>query len=52
MLGDAITLVARIGGHLGRADDPPPGHQSIWRGYAALQLMCEGFSLLDPGGIV
>ena len=26
-LGDAVRLVANLGGYLGRANDPPPGHQ-------------------------
>jgi len=44
-LGEAVRLVARIGGYLGRKNDPPPGHQLMWIGYSQLQLMCEGYSL-------
>ena len=44
-LGNAVRLVAQIGGYLGRANDPPPGHQLMWQGYFQLQLMCEGYSL-------
>jgi hypothetical protein len=44
-LGDAVRLVAQIGGYLGRKNDPPPGHQLMWHGYSQLQLLCEGFSL-------
>ena len=44
-LGDAVRLVARLGGHLGRRRDPPPGHQLMWYGYSYLQLMCAGFAL-------
>jgi hypothetical protein len=47
LLGEAVRLVAKIGGHLGRKNDPPPGHQLIWQGYAALQLMAKGFALRD-----
>ena len=47
LLGEAIRLVAKIGGYLGRNNDPPPGHQLIWQGYAALQLMSFGFGLKD-----
>ena len=47
LLGEAVQLVARIGGHLGRKKDLPPGHQVMWRGYAALQLLCAGFLLLE-----
>jgi len=48
-LGDAVRLVARLGGYLCRNHDPPPGHQLIWQGYTVLQTLCEGFSLKgDP----
>jgi hypothetical protein len=46
-LGDAVRLMAMIGGYLGRNSDPPPGHQLMGQGYAALQLMCLGFTLRD-----
>ncbi len=45
MLGEAVRLVAKIGGYLGRNNDPPPGHQLIWQGYAALQFMSCGYEL-------
>ncbi|MCP4268924.1 MAG: hypothetical protein GY777_25695 [Candidatus Brocadiaceae bacterium] len=38
-------MVGKIGGYLGRSNDPPPGHQLMWHGYSKLQLMCEGFAL-------
>lgn len=38
-LGDAVRLTARLGGHLGRANDPPSGHQLLWQGYRQLQAM-------------
>ena len=49
LLGEAVQMVARIGGYLGRKKDPPPGHQIMWRGYATLQLLCAGFLLLEGG---
>lgn len=49
-LGEAVRLIAKIGGYLGRANDPPPGHQLIWQGYAGFQFMCLGFELLDDDG--
>jgi hypothetical protein len=49
LLGDAVLVVARIGGYLGRKNDPPPGHQILWQGYAALQFMCMGLALLEDG---
>ena len=44
-LGETIQLVASLGGYLGRKNDPPPGHQIMWRGYAILQILCEGYLL-------
>ncbi len=46
-LGDMVELVAIMGGYLSRKNDPPPGHQLMWRGYAHLQIMCEGFLLKE-----
>jgi hypothetical protein len=46
-LGQAVHLVAKIGGYLGRNNDPPPGHQLIWQGYTEFQFMCLGFALLE-----
>jgi len=47
LLGEAVRLVAKIGGYLGRNNDPPPGHQLIWQGYEQFQFMCLGFALLE-----
>ena len=47
LLGEAVELVANMGGYLGRNRDLPPGHQILWQGYTVFQLMCEGFSLLE-----
>jgi hypothetical protein len=47
LLGEAVTLVAKIGGYLGRNNDPPPGHQLLWQGYTEFQFMCLGFALLE-----
>jgi hypothetical protein len=49
LLYDAVRLVAKLGGYLGRNNDPPPGHQIIWQGYTVLQFMCMGIALLDDG---
>jgi hypothetical protein len=49
LLGDAVLLVAAIGGYLGRKNDPPPGHQLLWLGYTAFQYMSAGYSLMDDG---
>lgn len=47
ILGDAVKLVARIGGYLDRKNDPPPGHQLMWQGYTKLQVLCEGLALRE-----
>jgi hypothetical protein len=49
LLGDAVKLVAKLGGYLGRKNDPPPGHQIIWQGYTVLEFMSKGFALLEGG---
>jgi hypothetical protein len=46
-LGEAVRMVARLGGYLARTRDPPPGHQLMWYGYATLQGMCVGYALRD-----
>jgi len=50
LLGEAVRLVAKIGGYLGRNNDPPPGHQILWQGYMQFQFMCAGFALLAGEG--
>jgi len=45
LLGDAVRLVARMGGYQARKRDPPPGHQVIWIGYSQLRFMCIGYLL-------
>ena len=47
MVGEAVLLVAKIGGYLGRNSDPPPGHQLLWQGYTKFQIMCLGFALRE-----
>jgi hypothetical protein len=47
-LGDAVRLVARLGGYQDRRSDSPPGHQVLWSGYTKLRAMCEGFLLSRP----
>jgi hypothetical protein len=32
LLGDAVRLIARLGGYLGRASNHPPSHQLMWQG--------------------
>lgn len=42
-LGQAIILVAKLGGYLARRSDPPPGAESIWKGMIRLYDRSEGY---------
>jgi hypothetical protein len=46
-LGEAVRVVAILGGYLNRNHDPPPGHQLMWHGYATLTTMCMAYQLRD-----
>ena len=48
-LGEAVELVARLGGWLGRPRDPP-GAQLLWHGYTQLVAMTFAFELHDEYG--
>jgi hypothetical protein len=40
-----LTKVARLGGYLARASDPPPGNMVMWRGLSRLTDIQLGFAL-------
>ena len=42
-LSTYLIKVARLGGYLARAKDPPPGNQVIWKGMSRLMDMQLGF---------
>ena len=42
---DYLTKIARLGGYLARANDPPPGNTVMWRGLARLTDIELGFTL-------
>jgi hypothetical protein len=46
-LGEAVTLVAQLGGYLARGSDPPPGAECLWKGMSRLSGMAEGYRLAD-----
>lgn len=48
-LGEAVLLVAKMGGHLTRGSDPPPGAEVLWRGNLRLTLLGEGLTLAELG---
>jgi len=38
-IGDAIRMIGRMGGHIGRKRDGPPGVRTLWKGWRDLQLL-------------
>jgi hypothetical protein len=44
-VSDYIIKVARLGGYLARASDPPPGNMVMWRGLSRLNDIQLGFLL-------
>jgi len=45
-----IIKLARLGGYLARAHDPPPGNIVIWRGFQKLMDIATGFELAQNVG--
>ena len=41
LLGEAIILIAQLGGYLHRKCDGPPGFETLWKGYARFSDMVE-----------
>lgn len=46
-VSDYIIKIARLGGYLARASDPPPGNMVMWRGMSRLNDIQLGFSLAE-----
>jgi hypothetical protein len=44
-LKDAVILIAKLGGYLGRKNDGPPGWLTLWRGYRRLCALVDGYKL-------
>jgi hypothetical protein len=44
-LSTYLTKIARLGGYLARASDPPPGNKVFWRGMEKLAMIQIGFEL-------
>jgi hypothetical protein len=42
-LAEAAAWLGRLGGHLGRKCDGPPGVRTLWRGWRDLQLVVLGY---------
>ena len=44
---EAVAWIAKLGGHLGRKCDGPPGTVTLWRGWKRLTNLCEGAELAN-----
>lgn len=44
-VGEAVAYIAKLGGHLGRKGDGPPGAEVIWRGLAKLEAITEAWEI-------
>jgi len=49
-LADYLTLIARLGGYLARAHDPPPGNTVMWRGWSRLMDIKLGAEIATTCG--
>ena len=49
-MGDYLLRIAKLGGYLARASDPPPGNMVMWRGISRLTDIHLGF-LLAKGDV-
>ena len=50
VLSACLIRIARLGGYLARASDPPPGNTVMWRGVSRLTDIHFGF-LLAKGDV-
>ena len=48
-ISDYLVQIAKLGGYLARAKDPPPGNLVLWRGLTRLTDMLLGFGLRNDG---
>jgi hypothetical protein len=48
-LSSYIRKVARLGGYLARASDPPPGNTVMWRGLSRLTDIVLGYETANVG---
>lgn len=46
-LAGYLTRIARLGGYLARASDPPPGHTVMWRGWSRLMDIKLGAAIAN-----
>ena len=48
-VGHYVVQIAKLGGYLARAKDPPPGNLVLWRGLTWLTDILLGFQLTNRG---
>jgi hypothetical protein len=48
-LQQAVTWIGRLGGHLGRKSDGPPGMKTVWLGYQQLVVAATIYELTNLG---
>ena len=46
-LQQAVQWIGRLGGHLGRKSDGPPGLKTVWRGYQQLCAAATMYELIN-----
>jgi hypothetical protein len=44
-IGEAVHVIGRLGGHLGRKGDGPPGAKVLWRGLKSLHDRVQGYQI-------
>ena len=49
-LADAVWMIGKLGGHLGRRNDPLPGTMTLWRGICRLPDLSAGWLLFQKFG--
>jgi hypothetical protein len=48
-LGEMVTMIARLGGHLGRTHDGPPGPKAMWIGMQRMMDLALAWRTFGPG---
>ena len=47
-LQEAISWIGKMGGHLGRKRDGPPGIETLWKGFQRLHDMTDIYAIMKP----
>ena len=46
---EMMQYIAKLGGYLGRKNDPPPGIKAIWMGICKLTNYADAWDIFGPG---